>query len=214
MPNPKRIAVFGASGLTGQALIAAALSKKVEVKALCRPGSEPPQAPGLTVITGQLSSPKVVRSVLEGAQAAACVLGPRSPYRDVFCAQATAAIIEQMKELGIKRFVCQTGAMIGNSNPRQTWVVELMTRFFQRQRPEVAKDRAEQERIVMESGLDWLIVKPPRIRKGKAGVSLRTGSNLRISLLSSIVVDELAAFLLGELIDGKRHRERFFVVGE
>jgi len=84
------LAVFGASGATGQQIIARARSRGLKVHALLRPGSRFEMSPEiLTVIRGTFDDEEALRLTLENTNAACCVFGPRPPYRDIFCAGAT-----------------------------------------------------------------------------------------------------------------------------
>jgi putative NADH-flavin reductase len=208
-----RIAVLGASGRTGHELVVAALGRGIEVQALYRPGSEPrDDAPGFRAIVGQVSDPEAVRCTLAEAQAACCALGPRPPYTDVFCAAATANLIAQMRRLGAGRLVCLTGAMIGPDAEGWSPPVRALAHLFRRRYPAVAEDRARQERLVRESGLDWTLVKPPRIAGGRRRGRVTAAPALRIGLLSSIRREDLADFLLEELVAGHFHRQAVYVI--
>ncbi len=161
---PRTVAVFGASGRTGRALLAVAKAEGVLVRALYRPQSAPQiSAPNVSVIAGDLRTAVDVGRTLAVAKAVVCVFGPRVTVPDAFCADATAVIVEEMRRNVIGRLVCVTGAMIGDGAGCRSMVMELFTRVVARRYPAVAADRARQEEIVQESGLDWLIVKPPRL---------------------------------------------------
>lgn len=210
------IAVFGGSGLTGQELISAALTKGLRVRALYRPGSEPRERPaGLDVLTGQLTNAEDVRRTLEGTDGAVLVFGPRLARKvkgDVFCAAATANVIAGMKELGIPRIVCQTGAMAGGDSPNWSWFVRSFVRRYRRNFPEVDKDRDAQEAAVRGSGLDWTLVKPFRISGGKPRGQVRAAPSLRISFLTHTVRADLAAFLVDEVRGGRWHRQAVYAL--
>ena len=97
MPGVAAIAVFGASGRTGQALIAAARARGVAVHALYRRSRLPSSAPeGVTPVHGDLRQPADVERTLEQTQAAACVFGPNRAAPEAFCAEATAVVLGAM----------------------------------------------------------------------------------------------------------------------
>src|SRR3989344_3082577 len=99
----KTIAVFGASGQTGQAVIKEAQAKKIKIIPVNRLGT-------LTV----------------HADAVGIVFGPRPPFTDIFCAETTKNIIKTMKRLKINRLICQTGAMIGDYRQNRSFWFQLM----------------------------------------------------------------------------------------
>ncbi len=195
------IAIFGGSGATGKVLISHALSKGLRVRALARrSGSIGPGRLGIEVLQGSSSSADDVLSTLSGCRAAICVFGPHPPYVDVFCEDATATIIAAMRELGMRRLVCQTGAMIGTYPSNRSLPFQFMADMFKRRSPQVASDRERQENVVLHSGLDWTIVKPPRLSDDRAKGGWSAGPDIRVGLLSSITRDDLTEFLLAEAL--------------
>ena len=195
------LAIFGGSGATGQTLIAHALDEGHPVRTLARRASSISSGSDrVAVVEGSLSNPDDVMATLQGCSAVICVFGPRSPYTDIFCEQATATIISAMQQLGMRRLVCQTGGMIGDYRGNRTLPFQWMTDVFNRKAPQVAADRAGQERAVRESGLDWTIVKPPRLTDGAARNRYTAGEDVRLGMLSSITRGDLARFLVGEAL--------------
>lgn len=209
------IAVFGASGLVGKELVSAALARGVGVKALYRPGSEPQKNDGLEIITGQLTNESDVRRTLEGAIGAICVYGPRLSRGndpEPFTADATAIIIAEMKKLGMRRIVVQTGAMAGGDSPNWSWFVRRFVRSYRKNFPRSDKDRDAQEAVTKSSGLDWTLVKPFRISGAKPTGKVRALENVRITAFTHTPRADLAEFLLNELIDGTHHMKAIYVV--
>jgi putative NADH-flavin reductase len=85
--------------------------------------------------------------------------------------------------------------------------------IYQRSQREGAADRAEQERLVKESDLEWTLIKPPRLTNGPRSKRFRAGPDLRVGLLSLVSMADVAAFTLSEILDPKHIREAVFVVG-
>lgn len=195
------IAIFGGSGATGKSIIHHALIRGIKVRALVRNATSMDIQSGLIeVIEGSLTSADHVEFCLEGCSAAICVFGPRPPYADIFCEVATRTIVEAMRKLKIKRLVCQTGGMIGEYPANRTLPFKLMVAMFNRRLPLSASDRKEQEAAVKHSKLDWTIVKPSRLTNGSATGKWLVGPDVQVSLLSSITRDDLAEFLLQEIL--------------
>lgn len=212
MPGVGTIAVFGASGRTGQALIAAAAARGIAVHALYRQPPPPSSAPtSLTPLRGDLRRPSDVERTLEQAQAAACVFGPNRRAPEAFCAEATAVVLRAMAATGVRRLVCQTGAMIGDGAGCRSRPMEWAAATFARQQPALAADRVEQESLVMGSDRDWLIVKPPRLSGSTAHHPLEAGPTVRVGMLSTTGRTALAELLLAELVGPDRRTGRMFV---
>lgn len=212
LPITMPIAVFGGSGATGKALLARMAQKGLAVRALARKaGSVSVMQGRVEVVEGALSKPEDVLATLQGCGAVICVFGPRPPYVDVFCEQATANIVDAMQQLGIRRLVCQTGGMIGDFHTNRTLPFQWMADMFRRHSSQIANDRVGQERVVMHSGLDWTIVKPPRLTDGAAKGKWCAGTDVRLGMLSSITRADLADFLVAETLKPQYIGEAVFV---
>jgi putative NADH-flavin reductase len=200
MGDSMAVAVFGASGATGQAVVAEALSRGWAVRALVRPSTTWVVPRGVTAVPGSLDDAQAIESVMRGATAAVVVFGPRPPFRDVFCAEATAAVLEAMARMGVQRVACQTGAMTAPDRAHVGLGLRALAWAFRRQRPEVAADRVAQEQLVRQSSTRWTLLKPPRLvarpptGRYLAGPAVRVGlrSSLRLAHLGSLIADCVA----------------------
>ena len=164
------------------------------------------------IVRGNFDDPDRVLETITDSTAVCCLIGPRPPYRDVFCATATETIIAAMRQTGCRRLICQTGAMIGSASHRSR-PMEWAARMFARWHPEVARDREEQERLIESSGLDWTIVKPPRLTDSPPRNQVQADPCLRVGLLSKISRADLAAFIADEIQASRFVRQRIFVTG-
>jgi putative NADH-flavin reductase len=183
------------------------------VRALVRPSSHCEPRQGLEVLRGSLDSSSDVQATVGEAEVVLCVFGPRSTRSAPFCADATRRIVAVMTAGGPARLICQTGAMAGDLPPNVSPAMRLMAALYRRQCPELAADVAAQERAVTGSGLDWTLVKPPRLASGPATHRTRAGPTLRVGLLSHISRSDLAAFLLEEAAAARHLRQRVYVRG-
>lgn len=194
------ISVFGSSGKTGLCIVKQALANSYKVKALCRnPDSIPFKNTLLRIFTGSLLDKIQVHKTIEGSDAVICVFGPMKPYNDIFCAEATENIITSMMDAGIRRLICQTGALIGKTPVRRSLFMRLLMKTYNGKFPESARDRDMQEELIMESPLDWTIVKPPRLTNSKRKGKYSTGENLKVSAFSSVTREDAADFILSML---------------
>jgi uncharacterized protein YbjT (DUF2867 family) len=195
------IAVFGSSGATGQRFIAAATRAGIPLRLHYRSAPDDDAPPGAIVVIGSLEDPPAVRETLRGTSAAVVLIGPRSSSAEVCCAAATRAIVDAMRMQRQRRLLCTTGASLGPL-PGNVSVPMRATAMAWRRltSEEEADDRAEQERIVRASRLDWTLVKPSRLTDNGTGERYRAHTDLEIGLRSTIARDTLAAFLLSELL--------------
>ena len=208
-----KLAIFGISGRTGRELAKVAVLRGWEVCGFVRPTSMVEGGIGNgRIVRGNFNELDRVIETIANSEAVCCMIGPRPPNTDAFCATATAAIIAAMKQTGCHRLVCQTGAMIGPA-PSRSHPMEWMARTFARWHPQAIRDREEQERLVESSGLDWTIVKPPRLTDSPPQGRVQASAVLRIGLLSTISRADLAAFIIDEVQTGRFVRQRIFVKG-
>ncbi len=140
------IAVTGATGFVGQALLDRALETGLTVKALTRRDQLPRD--GVEWVSGDLESAEALRALMRGAEAVIHVAGvvndaARFESGNVL---GTLNVIEAAKAEGVQRFI---------------HVSSLSAREPDLSAYGVSKARAE--KLIMASGLEWTIVRPPGI---------------------------------------------------
>lgn len=142
------IAVTGATGFVGTALIAQAHAAEFDVRALAR--RKQPPAHAVVWIDGALDQPDALANLVIGVDAVIHVAGVvNAPNRGAFeagNAHGTAAMITAAREAGVRRFV-----HVSSLSAREPGLSNY------------GWSKAESERLVMASGLDWTIVRPPAI---------------------------------------------------
>ncbi len=213
-PTPS-LALFGGSGATGQQVIQQAVASGLRVRALVRPSSvrllPSERSHQLEIQEGSLLNEVDIENLVKDCEAVCCVFGPRPPFTDLFCAGATRLIIEAMHKYGVKRIICQTGAMIGEYRQNRSWPFQLMVEVFNRLSHELAEDRATQEHLVQSSGLDWTLVKPPKLTHQQIRGRIVVGPEVKVGLGSQISRSDLAEFLLRELFLPKYLAQAVFI---
>jgi nucleoside-diphosphate-sugar epimerase len=142
------IAVTGGTGFVGQSLLDLAIREGIPVQALARK----PQADrkGVTWYAGDLSNPKALSRLVRGTEAVihvAGVVNAADPAEfEAGNVAGTLAVIEATLKAGV---------------PRLVFVSSLSAREPRLSAYGASKARAE--KLVMASGLDWTIVRPPAI---------------------------------------------------
>lgn len=210
-PRGATVAIFGASGRTGQHVTRTALARGLSVRALARRPGSVPEASGVVEITGELTDTEAVDETLAGCMAACLVFGPRPPYTDVFCAEATRAILEAASRRAVRRIVGQTGAMIGAYRGNRTLLFELMARAYRGRSPGPHADRVGQEQALRGSDALWTILKPPRLTDGSRSERLRVGPDVRVGVLSRVSRVDLAALTVDEVLEPRFVRRAVFL---
>jgi putative NADH-flavin reductase len=206
------LAIFGASGQTGQELVIQALHAGYEVNVLVRKkASYQLEHKNLRVVEGEITTENC-QKVVQNSDTVICAIGQRSNDMKPFCASATKAIVEAMSIEGIQRCICLTGAMVGERNAAfRSWFIREMVRMFRQRMPEIADDRRKQEEIIAASGLDWTLVKPPRLSNSSRKKTVYSSENLTVTAFSSISRKDLAAYMLS-IIDDSTTFGKFLVV--
>ena len=183
------LAMTGATGFVGGATVRQAVEAGWHVRALTRRPQEPSE--GVTWIAGALDDPESLAAIVSGAEVAMHIAGVVNvPTRAAFeagNAVATANVVDAARGAGVRRFI---------------HVSSLAAREPELSNYGWSKERAE--RVVLASGLDWTIVRPPAVfgpgdtemldlfRMARRGVMVLPPRGR----MSAIYVDELARLLV------------------
>jgi len=198
--RPLRLLIVGATGGTGRQLVAQALERGHEVTAMVRnPDKLHIDHLRLTVVQGDVLDAASVDRAVQGQEAVLSALGHRRYlYPARILSEGTRHIVRAMEAHGVRRFVCETSLGIGDSAGRMglyytLFVIPVILPFY-------FWDKTRQERIVAESALDWVIVRPGALTDGQARGAVRHGSKVG-NALSTVRVSraDVAAFMLDQL---------------
>jgi putative NADH-flavin reductase len=194
-----KIAIFGATGKTGQHLVQQALDAGHEVQALVRtPGKLSIQHPKLKVIQGDIQQYDCVREAVTGVDAVVSALGPTSNTPDYIISKGQANILRAMRETGVERLVISAGAGVGDPHDQP----KLVDRFFKTLLNLVSKHAVEDMRRVVDavrtSDRDWTVVRVPMLTEEPAKGTLRIGylgADVGVRLSRA----DMAAFMLKQI---------------
>ena len=191
-----RLLILGATGGTGRALIRQARERGHEVTAFVRsPQKLGPLADRVTVRQGNPQSVAELRAVLPGHDAVVSALGPPGPGPTTILRAGAGSTVEAMRTVGPRRLIVVSAAVLFDD---LGVLGALLRRTLLKN---VAEDSAEMERIVMASGLDWTIARPPRLTNGPltGRYCVENGHLPDRSATASISRADVAHFLLSEL---------------
>ncbi|MGW6915606.1 NAD(P)-dependent oxidoreductase [Kitasatospora sp. NPDC054939] len=197
-----RMTVFGATGATGQHLVSQALAAGHHVTAVVRDLARLRQAdhPRLEPVTADVMDPDAIAAALRGRDAATSALGPRTKDDVSVCADSARAIITAMHTVGTRRLVVVTASghvVDSGDGPFTRTVVKPLLRRYLR---EGFADFARTEQAVRASGLDWTIMRPPRLTDGSRR-PYRTAVDLNVRGGITIARADLAHAALAALAD-------------
>ena len=193
------IVIFGATGTIGHHLVKEVTEAGHTVRAFTRdPAKLQHQAEKLNIFTGDVLDAEAVISAIKGQDAVLCALGAGA--RGNVRAAGTANIIRAMKQHNVSRLICQTTLGAGASAPALTFFWKYIM-FGMLLRAAFA-DHQLQEQYIMESGLDWTIVRPAAFTDGPSTTSFRHGfAATTKDLALKISRIDVARFMLQQLSD-------------
>lgn len=197
-----RIAVLGASGRTGRAVVDAAARHGAHVTAVVRrPGVVPPGA-GLTeVVVLEPAAPGALDAALTGHDAVISALGPRGRGPTTVCTDLVASAIDSMTRTGVRRLLVVSAHAAAESRDRSPYARTVWALVGDKMR-----DKESMEALVRASDLDWTVVRPPGLSDGPPRRRYRTGADLRPGLTSTLRRADLADFLVREARAGEHVR--------
>jgi len=197
-----RIVIFGAAGATGRALVAQALAQGHRVTAFVRtPVGLDLKHASFNVAQGDVADPAPVERALFGQDAVFCALGAATPLkRDQALVIGVDNIVRAMVRSGPRRLIYLS--FLGVRGGRQQ--LSLLGRYLVAPLilRNVVIDHEAKEKIITQSGLDWTIVRPPRLSNGPHTRNYRHGGNIRaVSVIPMISRADVADFMLRQLDD-------------
>jgi len=157
-----KLIVLGATGGTGSEIVRQAIQHGHAVTALVRsPDGLKQFADRMTIRPGDLLNRTDLEHAIQGHDAVLSAFGPRVPIskQDAHLLQRFAvALTSAMSHAGVRRAVVESVAFLfkGSIVP-PTYLFGRL--FF----PTVVADASAMERVFAESGLDWTMVRPPRL---------------------------------------------------
>lgn len=158
-----KLIIFGATGSVGQHLVQQALEAGHEVTAFTREKAKvSPHHPRLQVCEGDVLDAPTVAAALEGQSVVLCTLG--AGRKGTVRAQGTENIVRGMQAHGARRLICQTtlGCGASQDNLNFFWKRVMFGWFLK----EAFLDHEQQEQQVVDSSLDWTIIRPAAFTNG------------------------------------------------
>lgn len=194
--------IFGATGGTGRELVKQALEREYRVTAFARkPAKVKIKHKNLNIAEGNVLDYASVERAVKGQDAVLSALGhKRWLIRTTILSEGTRNIIAAMEKQGVKRFICETSLGVGSSRGKlglqyTLLLIPLLLYFY-------FKDKELQERFIMESGLDWTIVRPGKLTNGRKRGVYRHGLDGGNRILTvRISRANVADFMINQLTD-------------
>ena len=211
-----KITVLGSTGRTGLPFVDRALAAGHDVVALART----PEKLGdrrdherLTVVAGDATDPAVVDEAVAGADAVVSLLGHADGAPDDLLTVVGDTVVAAMRDHGVDRYVTLVGAGVRTDRDEgQSLGGRVMSTGLKLFAGDLLTDSREHVERVVDTDLDWTVVRPPRLTEGAYTGDWEAGY-LRMGMGNSISREDLAAFVLACVEDDEWVRELPMVTG-
>lgn len=208
-----KLAIVAATGGVGRELLDQAIADGHEVTAVVRNPAKLDREVRSVAADLSAPDPAALRAAVQGADAVLSAFGPSGPADAGVTASGTRAIVEAMKASGVHRIVAVSAAPVsttpsaGRPHPPRhdpgegPLMRRIGTPIGRRVLGRVFADLAAMEDVLRESGLDWTVVRPPRLTGKPVSGAYRTalGRNLRGG--TAVARADVAHYMLRALAD-------------
>ncbi|MDQ0208603.1 NAD(P)-dependent oxidoreductase [Alkalicoccobacillus murimartini] len=204
-----KIAVIGATGATGEAVLNRALELNHEVIAVARRPEKIVNDSRLTIKQGDVLDLQSIQNAIEGADAVISCIGPPSNNSQnssihglknfvagmkvmranftpgTVMSEGIPNIVKACKQAGVKRFVMQSGINLTDGkelNAANRVMVKIMRTIFSN----AIKDKEIAEKAVIQSDLQWVIVRASVLKYGLKSLKYTAGPKARIAPLQQL----------------------------
>jgi putative NADH-flavin reductase len=203
-----KILMFGGTGKTGRELVKQGLERGHSITALVRnPDKLKYDNPALKIIKGNVLTLDSFEKVVHGQDAVLSALGHKRfviPTR--ILSKGTKNIINAMNKHNVKRFICITSLGVNDSRFKlglyyTLFTIPIILLFY-------FLDKSKQEKLIMNSDLDWTIIRPGHLTNGKKRTNYKHGLSVGSYILTKMISRaSVAHFMLNQLDDDTYFRK-------
>lgn len=191
--NTYKIAVIGGTGKSGQYLVKHLLEKGHSLKLLLRhPENFTLQNPLIETVKGDARDEAAIHKLIMGTDLVMSTLGQPKGEKSIF-RDAAGNIIKAMDSHGISRYIVTTGLSVNTLSDQKNERVKMATEWMYQNYPETTADKQKEYELLMESNLDWTLVRLPLINL--TDENFTTEANLTDCKGENISAADLAEFL-------------------
>jgi putative NADH-flavin reductase len=171
-----KIVVFGASRGVGLKVVEQALQAGHTVTAFVRsPEKLTVKHANLIVYKGDAIDPAAVEKAIAGQEAVISALGPTRPPVPHMMEMAAKNIVAGMQKHAVHRLVSTTGAGVRQPEDKPKFADHFIGFLLNLLAKEVVLDSAENVKVIQASGLEWTVVRFPRLTDGEHTGKYRIG---------------------------------------
>ncbi len=198
-----KIILFGASGKTGRIFMKLALEQGHEVTAVVRdPNSVTALHQNLQIAVVGLFDREAVRSVAKGKELAVSCLGGDANKKSTMLTDMMNSIVPVLKESGVKTMFHISSAGIHDEMPGAISKI-IINLFFKN----AIADHKSAAKCVMDSGMDYLILRPLSLTEGELTKKFRMSYD-SVPKGGREISREDVAYLLSKAIGDEEYRNK------
>lgn len=190
----QKMMILGASGATGRHAVSIALDRGHEVVGMVRRAGALAPRPRLSeVVWPEVTDVSALTTALPGADVVISALGGADQGPTTVCEDGIRSAVTAMKAAGVSRLIAVSAHGVLETHDASLYSLAVWAGVGDRMR-----DKEAMEPVITSSGLNWTIVRPPKLSDQSAIGGYKAGTDLPIRLWSSIGRADLAAFLVDE----------------
>jgi len=198
-----KIALFGATGVTGPAVLREALARGHEVVVLARnPAAVTTTHERLKVVKGDALTAADLDACVTGCDAVVHCLGVGGKgdgKPTTLVSDSIKLLLPVMKARGVRRLIAMSNVGAGGSGQ---WIVrKLVMPLFVRWLVPIIEDKDRMEALLRASDVEWLAVRLPGIAVGPVKPLKISADGSGRGISWRITTDSAAAFMLDQLTD-------------
>ena len=209
-----KLLVVGATGGTGQELVAQALEQGHDVTVLARdPRRLKTPDPRLRVVVGSpTEGGDAVARAVRGQGVVISALGRGASLRsDDLMARSMDALVPAMEREGVRRLIVVSACGVGASGHDAPFLPRLLYRVLLK---DIFADKQAGEDRVRRSALDWTFVYPVGLTSGPRTGRYRVGERLELrGIMPTVARADVADFILTQL-DSSAYRRKIAVISD
>lgn len=161
-----KLIVFGAHGRVGHLIVREAVHRGYEVTAVIYTSDTYNFGDGVRTLRADVHNAEEVAHVLYGQEVVVSALGSwGTPTQDIL-SSGMEHIIPVMQQHHIKRIISLTGADARTRGDHPSLSAHFMRSLLVLLRPKILKDGEKHIRLLQDSGLDWTVIRSPRMIDG------------------------------------------------
>ena len=204
-----RIAVFGATGRTGQPLVEQAVERGHKVVAFVRDAtgfsSTIRNDDRVSIVEGDAYTGEGVERAIVGVgdpvDAVVSVLAQTSDEPDDLLTEAGRHMLSAMSQHSVERFVTLVGAGVREEGESVSLGGRMMGALLKLLARGVLEDARDQVELIKESDTRWTVVRGPRLTEDAHTGKFRHGTDLSLGMRDTAARANVADFILDCLED-------------